>query len=157
MEELQAEVKQGKKRQAPECNGIGHDIFQLSWEVIKDDLLTIMKQMYMDRTILESQKHGIIACVPKTHTPTGPQDYRPLTLMNSNFNLLSTITANRLRPWLKDLLHPSHYCEVNGKNLLGALAAIRETIANSELTNMPTCILSLDFKPAFDNIAHSYL
>jgi hypothetical protein len=157
MEELQAAVKQGKKVKAPGYAGISHDFFQLSWEAIKDDLLIIMNQMYMDGTILESQKHGIIVCVPKTHKPTSPEDYRPLTLMNADLKLLSRIIANRLRPWLNDLLHPSQYCGVHSNNILGALVAIWETIAHAELTNTPTCILSLDFKQAFDNIAHSYL
>ena len=34
---------------------------------------------------------------------------------------------------------------------------IRDTIAHAELTHTPVCILSLDFKEAFDNIAHSYV
>jgi hypothetical protein len=111
----------------------------------------------MDGTILESQKHSIIVCILKTHKPTSPEDYRPLTLMKSDFKLLSKIIANILRPWLNDLLHPSQYCGVLGNNILGALAAIWETIAHAELPNMPTCILSIDFRQAFDNIAHSCL
>jgi hypothetical protein len=34
---------------------------------------------------------------------------------------------------------------------------IRETIVNSEHTNAPACILSLDFQNAFDNISHTNL
>ena len=77
--------------------------------------------------------------------------------MNSDFKLLSRIIANRLRPLLNDLLHPSQHCRVHHNNILGAIAAIRETIADAEISNTPTYILSLDFKEAFDNIAHSYL
>jgi hypothetical protein len=157
MEELQAAVKQGKKRKAPGYDGINHDFFQLSWEAIKDCLLTIMNQMYMKGTILESQKHDIIVCIPKTNKPTNPEDYRPLPLMKTDFKFLSIIIANRLRPWLNDLLHPSQYCGVHGNNILGALAPLLKTIAHSELTNTPSCILSIDFNQAFDNIAHSYL
>jgi hypothetical protein len=124
--------------------------------MIKDDLHTIMNQMFLDEAILPSQKHGIIVCLPKSNRPTHPDDYRPLTLMNTGLKLLSRILANRLRPWLNDL-HPSQYCGVQVNNILGAVAAIRETVAQAELTNAPVCIISLDFKAAFDNIAHSYL
>jgi hypothetical protein len=113
--------------------------------------------MYMDGSILESQKHGIIVCVPKTRKPTSTENYRPLTLTNSDFNLLSRIIANRLRPWFNDLLHRSQYCGVHGNNILGEFAAVWETIAHAKLTNTPTRILSVNFKQAFDNLAHSYL
>jgi exonuclease III len=132
MEELHAAIKQGKKGKAPGYDGISHDFFQLSWEVIKNDLLIIMKQMYMDGIILETQTHGTIVCVTKIHKPTSPENYRPLTLVNAD-KLLSRIIANRLRPWLNDLLHPSQYCGVHGNNIIGALATLRETIAHAEI------------------------
>jgi hypothetical protein len=40
---------------------------------------------------------------------------------------------------------------------LGAVAAIRETVTEAEWTNAPVCLLSLDFREAFDRIAYTYL
>jgi hypothetical protein len=54
-------------------------------------------------------------------------------------------------------MHPNQYCGEHDNNIYGAINAIRETIAKSELTNTPTCILTLDFKDAFDNTAQTYL
>jgi hypothetical protein len=132
-------------------------LFQLPWETIKDDLLDVMNQIFVEGSILDTQKHGIIVCLPKTNKPVQPEEYRPFTLLNAEYKLLSRIIANRLRSWMKDFLHPSQHCGIRDNNILGAIAAIRDTIANAEFTNEPTCLLSLDFKGAFDNIAHSYL
>jgi hypothetical protein len=46
---------------------------------------------------------------------------------------------------------------VGDNNILDALAEVRETVAMAEATNEPVCILSLDFKEAFDKMAHTYL
>jgi hypothetical protein len=46
---------------------------------------------------------------------------------------------------------------VGDSNILDALAAIRETVAEAEATKEPACILSLDFKEAFDKMAHTCL
>ena len=88
---------------------------------------------------------------------TQSEDYRPLTLLNADFKLLARIIANRTRPWINDLFHPSQHCGFQDNNILGAISAIRDTIAEAEITHTPVCILSLDFKGAFDNIGHSYL
>jgi hypothetical protein len=71
--------------------------------------------------------------------------------------LLSRILANRLKRWLPAIMHPQQFCGTSDNNIYGALAAMRETIAHSEHTNAPACILSLDLQNAFDNIAHTYL
>jgi hypothetical protein len=134
-----------------------HDFFQLTGETNQYDMLAIMNQMFMDEKLMYSQKHGIIVSLKKIPLPTQPEDYRPLTLMNADFKILARIIANRIHPWINDLLHPSQHCGVQDNNISGAISAIRDTIAEAELTHIPVCILSLDLKGAFDYIAHSYL
>jgi hypothetical protein len=116
-----------------------------------------MNQIFIDGLLLDTQKHGIIVCLPKTNRPVHPEEYRPLALMNADYKLLSRIIANRLRPCMNDLLHPSQHCGIRDNNILGAISALRETTANAELTNEPTCLLSFALKGAVDNIGHSYL
>jgi hypothetical protein len=113
--------------------------------------------MYVDEAILNSQKEGVIVCVPKKRQPEIPDDYRALPLPNADFKILSRILANRLKKWKKELLNPSQTCGIADNNIYGALAAIRETIAQVEMTNSPTCLLTLDFTEAFDKISHTYI
>jgi len=43
-------------------------------------------------------------CLPKTHDSCTPDDYRPITLLNTEYKLLARILARRLRPILADQL-----------------------------------------------------
>jgi hypothetical protein len=125
--------------------------------LIGDELLTIVNTVFIDGIITTSQTHGAIVYVPKNQGQTTPGDYRTLTLMNSDTKLLSRIIAHCLRPWLNEVLHPSQHCGVRDNNILEAVAAIRETVAEAELTSATVCLLFLDFKEAFDRIAHTYM
>jgi hypothetical protein len=49
------------------------------------------------------------------------------------------------------------YYGVPGNTIFEAVATVRESIANAEVTRAPLCILSLDFKEAFNRISHTYL
>jgi len=113
--------------------------------------------MFMEGTILYTQKHGITVCLPQTHVHVHPEKYKPLTLLNANYKFLSRIIANRLHSWINEFLHTAQHCGVQNNNILGAISAIRETIAKAELTNAPTYTSSLDFKEAFGNTTLSYL
>jgi hypothetical protein len=113
--------------------------------------------MYVDGMILPSQIKGMIVYVPKIGRPETPGDYRGLTLLNSDVKLMARILVNRLSPILRTLLHPGQHCGVQGNTILDAIATIRDTIADAELTNGTMCILSLDLSEAFDRVAHEYL
>jgi hypothetical protein len=116
-----------------------------------------MNDMYREGQITDRQKYGIIVCIPKQARPMRPEDYRPLTLLNTDYKLLTRIIANRLRPWLTELLHPAQHCCLPGTTVFEALATIRDAVAYAELTGTPLCLLSIDFKEDFDNIFHDCL
>jgi hypothetical protein len=69
LEELRAAVAIGKARKAPGCDGISHVFFKITWEVTKHELLNFMYTMYSDAMITDTQKLGVIVCVPKTLHP----------------------------------------------------------------------------------------
>jgi len=62
-----------------------------------------------------------------------------------------------VRPILAELLHPSQYCGMPGNTIFDAVATVRDAIAYAETTRGPLCVVSLDFKQAFDRISHTYL
>jgi len=93
LEELRAAVTAGKARKAPGCDGINHEFFKTTWEVTKQDLLNIMNTMYSDGIITDTQKRGVIICIPKTPHPLTPNEYRPLTLLNTGYKLLARLIS----------------------------------------------------------------
>jgi hypothetical protein len=109
IDELKRAVQKGKPNKAPGGDGIGQDFFKTMWDTIKYELLEVVNKMYIDGHISDNQKHGMIICVPKKPRPMRPEDFRHLTLLNADLKLLSRILANRIRPWLATLLHPSQY------------------------------------------------
>jgi hypothetical protein len=117
----------------------------------------VIDKMYMDGQISDNQKHWMIVCVPKKPRPMRPEDLQHLTLLNADLKLVSWILAKRIRPWLATLLHPSQHCEIQGHNIFEAICGVREAIAYTECTRSSICVLSFDFKGAFDNISHDYL
>jgi len=126
-------------------------------ESIKDDLLEITTQMYIDGMNSDNRKHGMILCVPNELRPTRPEGFRHLTLLNADLKLMPRILENRISPWLTSILHPIQHCGIYGHSIFETIATVRETIAYTEYIRTSMCILSIDLKEAFDNIAHDYL
>ena len=113
--------------------------------------------MYEHGSETDAQKSGTVVCLPNKVEPGGPDDYRPLTLLNADHKLLTRLIANRLQPWMSDILQSSQHCGRQGNTIFEAVAAIRDIVAYTEVYNEPVCLLTIDFKEAFDRISHSYL
>jgi hypothetical protein len=86
-----------------------------------------------------------------------PDDCRPITLLNTDYKLLTRILARRLRPLMDWHLKDTQYCGVTGNTIFDAVATIRDVAAYAENARRPLYTLTLDFQQAFDSIAHEYL
>jgi Reverse transcriptase (RNA-dependent DNA polymerase). len=148
--ELQAAVRKGASSKAPGRDGICPEFFEVNWNSITDDMLALFNRMYLDGRIMEQQKHGIVVCIPKTDTTTTPADYRPITLLNTDYKILARITVNRLR--LLTCYTRVSTVGVPGNTICDAVATVRDAIAYA-----PLCNLSLDLTAAFERISHTLL
>ena len=114
-------VKTGKTKKVPGSDGICLEFFKRTWESTKQDILTVTNTMYIDGVITDNQKCGTIVCIPKTSHPTRLDEYRPLTLWNTDYKLLARIIANRLRPWMPHYYSPVSFVEFAGTRSLTQL------------------------------------
>jgi hypothetical protein len=113
--------------------------------------------MFLHKTISPKQKHAIIIILLKNNGVQTPDGYRLITLLNTNYKLLTRIMARRLRPVLEDHLQSSQYCNVSDNSILEVVSVVRDVFAHVEVTRTPLCVLSLDFQNAFDRISRQYL
>jgi len=84
MEEFLEAVKKWKRHKSPRPDGICHEFFKQMWDVVKNDTLDIVNNMYMQGAESDAQKYGHIVCLPKKVAPVSPENYRPLTILNTD-------------------------------------------------------------------------
>jgi len=107
-------------------DGISLGFYKTACEEMKHDPLQILNCVYINGIILARQLQGLMVCKPKHSHPSKVDDYRPLTLMNTDYKILARIIAERLKPILSTLLHPNQYCGIGGNSVFDAVAAIRD-------------------------------
>jgi len=113
--------------------------------------------MYIDGRTSVRQRQGLTVCLPKTPHPKNVEDYRLLTLLNTDDKIMARIIANRIRPCLAAILHPNQHCGVQGNSVCEAVAAVREVVANAKVKKTQLCIVCIDLSEVFGKISHTYL
>jgi len=87
MEELREAVKIGKRHNPHGPDGIRHEFFKQMWDVVKNYMLDIINNMYMEGAMYDAQKHGHIVCLPKKVAPVSPENYStsPFSIQTTNY------------------------------------------------------------------------
>ena len=157
LDKIQMAMKKGGHNKAPGSDGIGLEFYRHNWEIIKEDIHEIINQIFLHRGIKPQHKQGITVCLPKSSAAITPAEYRPITLLNTDYKLIERIMVQQLRLVLETHLRNSQFCEVLGNFITEAVSTVREAIAQAEMTDTPLCVLTLDFQEAFDTVSHKYL
>jgi hypothetical protein len=110
-EEVITASRAGARRKTPVIDVSCLEFYITNWKSIQAELMHILNDMFLNRHITVNQKQGTI-CLPKSHPSTTPDTYRPISLLNTEYKLLTRIMAHRLKPILAEQLSTDQYCGI---------------------------------------------
>ena len=89
--------------------------YQKSWSIVGEDVIKKVLDLLNDGGDISSVNHTYIALIPKKKQCETPVDYRPISLCNVIYKLVSKVPANRLKKVLPDIIHESQSGFVPGR------------------------------------------
>ena len=90
------------------------------------------------------------------HVWEGLDNYRPITLLNTELKILSRVLANSLQLVISDLIGPEQTFAVKGRSIQDNLHLIREVLEGIK-DDTEAALISLDQSKAFDRIEHRFV
>ena len=137
-------------------DGLSIEFYKATFHIIKHDLLDVLNKMLIEKFIPRKIKRGIIKLKFKEGDENDISNYRPITLLNLDYKILSKIIDLRLKPVLCEVLHQSQYaqqgCSIKDMNNL-----VRDILDDMEDQGSDSFMLQIDFCKAFDSISHRFL
>lgn len=77
--------------------------FQRHWEVVKDDVVAEVQGFFRDGYLPPTVNDTAIVLISKGSEPTELKDFRPISLCNVIYKVISKCLVNRLRPILDSI------------------------------------------------------
>jgi hypothetical protein len=96
IEEIDKIVEELPSGKAPGPDGFSGLFIKKCWHIIKYDFYRLCDEFWEGRVNLQSINDAFITLVPKNNSPKGPNDYRPISLLNISLKILTKLLANRL-------------------------------------------------------------
>lgn len=99
-EEVSEVLKEMHNGKAPGLDGFNVDFFKACWNIVKQDILNVVEDSRLNKTIFKVLNTSFISLIPKQESTQTPDKYRPIALCNVVYKIISKVVANRLKPLL---------------------------------------------------------
>ena len=121
-------------------------------------LTDMFNHWFTQRTIPGSVTKGVITLLKKggRHVWEGLDDYRPITLLNTELKILAQVLVNHLQVVISNLTGPKQTYAVKGRSIQDNLHLIREVLQGIE-DGTEVTLISLDQSKTFDRFDHRFL
>jgi len=98
-----------------------------------------------------------LAVIPKEKMSSSFARFRPISLCNSSYKILTKIITTRLKPLLPSLISKNQGGFLANRQISDSILLVQEAIHSSQTRNEKGFILKLDLANAFDRVRPSFL
>jgi len=140
-----------KNEKSQDTDGLQAEFYKHFWKELYADMLHSFNYAYDSGKLSISQRRGIITLIPKPNKDTTVLDnLRPISLLNTDYKLLTKIIAKRLERVLPKIINPDQIGYIKNRYIGENVRLISEIMMHTEENNMPRITFSIDFRKAFD-------
>eukprot|EP00253_Pinus_taeda_P028072 PITA_28072 len=124
--ELEGTLKWFKNDKSPGSDGWTIEFYLAFYELINQDLLRVVEECRESGTMYNAINSTFIALIPKSDSSASFDDYRPISLCNCLYKIISKIIANLLRPILSHHIPPQQFAFLEHRQIHEAIDSSHE-------------------------------
>ena len=158
LRELHTALTAMKKGKSPGTNGFTVDFFKCFWDFLGGFLFRAVTEGLEMHSSLASHRESIVTLIPKQGKPCDSlKGWRPISLLNVDFKIVSAVIANRLKTVIEYLISPSQTAYIPGRFIGENSRLIYDVIEHANVTLSSSIITAVDFEAAFDTVSWNFL
>lgn len=157
LEELEGTVKWFKKDKNPGSDGWLVEFYLAFLELLGQDLLAVIEESRLTGHIYPPINYTYLALIPKTDSPSSFNDFRPISLCNYLYKIISKIIANRITPILSNHISLEQFASLHHRHIQDAIDTAQEALHSIKHKNLKGLTLKIDLSKAFDKVNWLYI
>jgi len=135
------------------------EFYIATWNWIGQDVYALLRSFFETCILPAHINESHIALIPKKLVPLIPADYRPISLCNVIYKLITKFLANRLKPHLPDYIHPAQQAFIEGRRISNNIIIAQEINHSFALSSWKEkdFMLKIDLAKAFDRVEWNFI
>eukprot|EP00253_Pinus_taeda_P027374 PITA_27374 len=156
-EESLSTLKWFKKDKSPGLDGWTIEFYLAFFEQIGQVLLSVIEECRISGSLYHAINSTFIALIPKSDSPSSFDDFRPISLCNVLYKIISKIIANRLKPVLSSHIAPHQFAFLEDRQIHEAIGSAQEALHSIWTKHLKSTLLKIDLSKAFDRVSWLYI
>ena len=113
---------------APDPDGFHCIFFKQYWHIVGDDIFCLVHSAFLNDHFDPEISNTLIALIPKIDTPNKYKDFRPISLCNIVYKIITKVLVHRLRPILNNIIGPYQSSFLPGRGTFDNFIVLQEIV-----------------------------
>ena len=158
VEEAGQALKLMKNNKTPGLDGISVEFIKVFWRMLKVFITNAINSCFHKGILSQTLRQSIITCLPKgTKDRQYLKNWRPISILCVTYKLASSVIANRIKPYLSDIISSTQTGFIAGRYMGDSTRLIYDIIHYAESKDLTNLLMLIDFEKAFDSISWKFL
>lgn len=158
--EIERTIKSLPRNKSHGPDGIISEFYMAFRKELSPILAMVFKEIRKQKRLPSSMRTSHLALIPKkvpTDSIPDVADYRPISLLSTDYKILARVLAGWLESALSAVVGPHQTCGFKGRSINSNLHRMRVAVEAAESGLLPLAIVQLDLRKAFDQVDHNFL
>jgi hypothetical protein len=138
-------------------DGFTTRFFQNRWDIIKSYFTKLIWKSQNCSKIGRGTNSYFLALIPKEKGAVNFGRFRPISLCNTSYKILTKIIANIIKKILPAIIPENQGGFVKGRYIVDYIILVQEALHSSIRRKDKGMIIKLDLANAFDRVRHKFL
>ena len=121
------------------------------------DLLRAVEQSRIEGKVINSMNSTFLTLIPKCEKPLSFFDFRPISLCNLIYKIISKIAVIHLNPFLDKAISNQQYGFLKNRLIIEPVGIGQELLHSIKTKNLQVMVAKIDLVKAFDRVNWTFL
>ena len=142
---------------SPGNDGLTAEFYKVFWYDLIHVFETLIEHTFSCNHLCDSMRIGTISLIPKKGDLAKLKNWRPISLLNVDYKIVSKAIANRISKVIQTLISEDQTCCIPGRDISENILIMSNVINYVNDNNLNGLVLKIDQYKAFDCVNHEYL
>ncbi|CAM2096608.1 unnamed protein product [Caretta caretta] len=106
---------------SPGMDGLTVEFYRVFWDILGPDLVTVWAESLQSGVLPLSCRRAVLALLPKKGDLCDLRNWRPISLLSTDYKILAKAISLRLGSVMADVIHPDQTYTVPGRSIFDNL------------------------------------